>query len=151
MTWKKINDWAFQWKITFNQDRSKQAQETIFSRKLKKLKHPPLFFNNNIVSQVNSQTHPRVILGVKLTLEEHLKNVFNKTNFYGRSLTCYQDKLWSLFIKHLLDLILIMLMYSMTKFLIILSTQKWNPFNIMPVWQSQEPFEVRQEKKSTKN
>ena len=35
--------------------------------------------------------------------------------------------------------------------LIILSTQKWNPFNIMPVYQSQEPFEVRQVKKSTKN
>ena len=38
---KKINDWAFQWKITFNLDRSKQAQEVIFSRKLKKVTHPP--------------------------------------------------------------------------------------------------------------
>ena len=24
---KKINDWAFRWKMTFNPDRSKQAQE----------------------------------------------------------------------------------------------------------------------------
>ena len=39
----------------------------------------------------------------------------------------------------------------MTKLLIILSTQKWNPFNIIPVEQLQEPFEVGQEKKSTKN
>ena len=39
---KKINDWAFQWKMTFNPDRSKQAQEIIFSRKLKKATHPPL-------------------------------------------------------------------------------------------------------------
>ena len=30
---KKINHRAFQWKMTFNQDRSKQAQEIIFSRK----------------------------------------------------------------------------------------------------------------------
>ena len=33
---KKINDCAFQWKMTFNPDRSNQAQEIIFSRKLKK-------------------------------------------------------------------------------------------------------------------
>ena len=76
---KKINDWAFQWKMTFNPDRSKQAQEIIFSRKLKKVTHPPLLFNNNNVSQVNFQTHLGVILDVKLTFEEDLKNVFNKT------------------------------------------------------------------------
>ena len=39
-----------------------------------------MFFNNNNVSHVNSQTHLRVILDVKLTFEEHLKNVFNKPN-----------------------------------------------------------------------
>ena len=66
--------------MTFNLDRNKQAQEMIFSRKLKKTTHPPLLFNNNNVSQVNSQTHLGVILDVKLTFEEHLKNVFNKTN-----------------------------------------------------------------------
>ena len=77
---KKINDWTFQWKMTFNPDRSKQAQEIIFSRKIKKATHPPLLFNNNKVSQVNSQKHLGVILDVRLTFEEHLKNVFNKTN-----------------------------------------------------------------------
>ena len=77
---KKINDWAFQWKMTFNPDSSKQAQEIIFSRKLKEAIHPPLLLNNNNVSQVNFQTHLGVILDVKLTFEEHLKNVFNKTN-----------------------------------------------------------------------
>ena len=30
--------------------------------------------------QVSSQKHPGVMLDVKLTFEEHLKNVFNKTN-----------------------------------------------------------------------
>ena len=66
--------------MTFNPDRSKQAQEIIFNRKIKKAAHPPLLFNNNNVSQVNSQKHLGVILDVKLTFEEHLKNVFNKTN-----------------------------------------------------------------------
>ena len=32
---KKINKWAFQWKMSFNPDASKQAQEVIFSRKIK--------------------------------------------------------------------------------------------------------------------
>ena len=66
--------------MTFNPDRSKQAQEITFGRKLKKATHPPLFFNNNNVSQVNFQTHLGVILDVKLTFVEHLKNVFNKVN-----------------------------------------------------------------------
>ena len=63
---KKINDCAFQWKINFNPDPSKQAQETIFSRKLKKATHPPLIFNNNNVSQVSFQTHLGVILDVNI-------------------------------------------------------------------------------------
>ena len=77
---KNINDWAFQWRMTFNPDRSKQAQEIIFSRKLKKVTHPPLLFNNNNISQVNFHIHLAVILDVKLTFDEHLKNVFNKAN-----------------------------------------------------------------------
>ena len=74
---KKISDWAFQWKMTFNTDRRKQAQEIKFSRKLKKVTHPPLLFNNNYVSQISSQTHLGVILDIKLTkltFEKHLKN-----------------------------------------------------------------------------
>ena len=79
---KDLN-WAFQWKMTFNPDCSKQAQEIVFSRKLKKATYPSLLFllfNNNNVSQVNSQKHLGVILDVKLIFEEHLKTVFNKTN-----------------------------------------------------------------------
>ena len=33
---KKISEWAFQWKMIFNPDARKQAQEVIFSRKIKK-------------------------------------------------------------------------------------------------------------------
>ena len=46
-----INEWAFQWKISFNPDPSKQAQEIIFRRKTKETSHPLLRFNNIIVSQ----------------------------------------------------------------------------------------------------
>ena len=34
---KKINKWAFQWKMSFNPDPSKQVPEVIFSRKIKKV------------------------------------------------------------------------------------------------------------------
>ena len=43
----KINNWAYQWKMSFNPDPSKQAQEMIFSRKIKKPSHPVSIFNNN--------------------------------------------------------------------------------------------------------
>ena len=79
MTRKKINVWAFQWKMNFSLDRSKQTQEVRFSRKLKKATYPPLLFNNN-VSQIKSQKHLGVILDVTSTFEEDLKNKFNKTN-----------------------------------------------------------------------
>ena len=48
----KINAWANQWKMTFNPDPNKKAQEVIFSRKTKKIPHPPLNFSNNSVQRV---------------------------------------------------------------------------------------------------
>ena len=39
-----IHNWAFQWKMNFNPDPTKQAKEVIFSSKTKKLLHPPLLF-----------------------------------------------------------------------------------------------------------
>ena len=47
----KINNWAFQWKMSFNPEPSMQAQDVIFSRKLQKSTHPTLSFNNNSVTQ----------------------------------------------------------------------------------------------------
>ena len=54
---KKISDWAFQWKMTFNPDPRKQAQEVTFSRKLKNVSHPPSVFNNANVSSCKSQKY----------------------------------------------------------------------------------------------
>ena len=69
---RKISNWAFQWKMSFNPDVNKQAQEIIFSWKIKSNIHPPLVFSNNIVSQANSQNHLGITLDFKLTFEEHL-------------------------------------------------------------------------------
>ena len=74
----KINNSAFQWKMNFKPDPSKQAQEVLFSRKLQKVSHPKLFFNNSDVSQTNSQKHLGVVLDSKLTFHDYLDIVFNK-------------------------------------------------------------------------
>ena len=88
----QINKWAFQWKMNFNPDPSKQAHEIIFSRKTKKICHPSLRFNNSIVSQSpyrfnNSivsqslcQKHLGIFLDSRLTFQEHLKVITTKVN-----------------------------------------------------------------------
>ena len=38
---ERISNWATQWKMNFNPDTTKQAQEVIFSRKVKKKVHLP--------------------------------------------------------------------------------------------------------------
>ena len=76
----QINKWAFQWKMNFNPDPSKQAHEIIFSRKTKKICHPSLRFNNSIVSQSPYQKHLGKFLDALLTFEEHLKAITTKIN-----------------------------------------------------------------------
>ena len=51
----EIDNWTYQWKMNFNPDSSKKAQEVIFSRKDSNVLHPPLTFNNVVVSQIRSQ------------------------------------------------------------------------------------------------
>ena len=76
----QINKWVFQWKMSFNPDPSKQAQEIIFRRKTKKISHPSLRFNNSIVSQTPYQKHLGTFLDARLTFEEHLKVITTKVN-----------------------------------------------------------------------
>ena len=74
----QINKWAFQWKISFNPDPSKQAQEIIFSRKTKKFSHSSLRFNKSIVSQTPYQKHLGIFLDPQLTFKEYLKVITTK-------------------------------------------------------------------------
>ena len=43
---RKISMWAYQWKMSFNSDVSKPAQQVIFYKKTKKLFYPTVLFNN---------------------------------------------------------------------------------------------------------
>ena len=66
--------------MSFNPDPSKEAQEFIFSQKMKKVPLPPLAFNYANVSQCKSQKQLGMILHSKLTFEDHYKTVLSKTN-----------------------------------------------------------------------
>ena len=73
-----ISNWAFQWKMIFNLNLTKQAQEVIFSRKTKKLLHPCLSFNDIPLKSSISQKHIGLTLDVKLNFVEHIKNITQK-------------------------------------------------------------------------
>ena len=64
--------------MSFNPDSNRQAQDAILSKKLKKVCHPHLRFNNNNVSQALSQKHLGITLDNRLAFDEHLTNVSNK-------------------------------------------------------------------------
>ena len=48
----KIRGWAGQWKMAFNLDPTKQAQEVVFSKKPQESFHPNLYFNKFVVEKV---------------------------------------------------------------------------------------------------
>ena len=62
-----IAEWAFNWKILFNPDPTKPAQEVLFSRKKKTLNHPTLSLNNIPVERMSSQEHLVLILVRKIS------------------------------------------------------------------------------------
>ena len=46
---QKVSDWAFRWKMQFNPDPNKQAEEVIFSKKAESNNFPPFTFNKTEV------------------------------------------------------------------------------------------------------
>ena len=66
--------------MSFNPNSSKQAQEVIFSSKMKKPSHSVLIFNNNQVIQTPYQKNLDLILDEKLISGEHLRYTSNKVN-----------------------------------------------------------------------
>lgn len=61
-------------------DPTKEAQETIFSRKARRQNHPNLFFNQRPAIQMNSQKHLVIFLHSQLNFKEHLPNIFTKAS-----------------------------------------------------------------------
>ena len=65
--------WAYQWKVVFNPDITKQAIEVIFSCKKNKPPHPDLVFNGIPVSREPFTKHLGVYLDSRLNFSKHIK------------------------------------------------------------------------------
>ena len=72
--------WAFQWKMKFNPDPTKHAQEIIFSRKKTVSIHPIVYLNNIPVNSAATHKHFGIILDSKLNHENHLQSVFSRVH-----------------------------------------------------------------------
>ena len=67
-----IESWAFQWKMAFNPDPTKQAVEILFSRKTNVVNHPPLYFNNSVITPAEDHKHLGITLDRRLTFAKHI-------------------------------------------------------------------------------
>ena len=80
----KICEWAYQWKMSFNPDISKQAVEVYFSNKRLPNIPPPILFNGIPVAVEPSQKHLGLILDKKTRLTtrftDHLQEKISKVN-----------------------------------------------------------------------
>ena len=74
----KIRDWAFNWKMSFHPDPTKQAKEVIFSKKKILGTHPSLFFNNSLIEQDTTQKHRGLTLDHKVTFQYHVNEKIKK-------------------------------------------------------------------------
>ena len=75
-----ISKWAYDWKMLFNSDPSKPAQEVLFSRKRQVQTHPVLIIRNIQVERVPYQKYLGIILDNKLDFKQHIDNTVSKVN-----------------------------------------------------------------------
>ena len=66
--------------MSFNPDPNKEAQEIVFTRKCKNMRHLPLIFNKSKVFQSTTQKHSGVILDNRLSFEEYLATMGAKVS-----------------------------------------------------------------------
>ena len=76
----KMQDWAYQWKISFNPDQTKQAQEVNISRRNNKTTDPPFFFNNFEIKFSPNQKHLGITLDSKLSFDEQINEKIHQAN-----------------------------------------------------------------------
>ena len=71
---EKINQWTYQWKMQFNPDPNKQANEVIFSHKSDSANvfHPTIRLNNNSIPTCPNQKHLGIVLDSKLNFNSHI-------------------------------------------------------------------------------
>ena len=74
---EKISNWAFQQKMSFKRDITKEAQGVIFFRNFQKLNHLSLTFKGTSITESEIRKQLGVFLDSKLDFKEHIQNLFN--------------------------------------------------------------------------
>ena len=77
---EKIGNWAFQWKMKFNPDSNKQAQDIIISRKKTASLHLVVHFDNRPVKSTQIHKHLGMMHDSNLSYEYSIKSILNKVN-----------------------------------------------------------------------
>ena len=77
---RKISMWAYQWKMSFNPDFSKQAQEVIFSEKTQNLFHLAVLFNHILVQDSTVQNYLGVYLDENCSFDTHITEKIGKAS-----------------------------------------------------------------------
>ena len=70
----QVSSWAFQWKMQFNPDPNKQAQEVYFSKKSNNENSIPVTFNNAKVVTCSTHMHLGLLLDKRLSFNEHIQS-----------------------------------------------------------------------------
>ena len=65
----RIDMWASMWLVTFNPSKS---ESLIFSRKVNKPYHPPIYMNYQQVNEINSHKHLGIYMSRNCTWHEHI-------------------------------------------------------------------------------
>ena len=79
---EKMSQWTYQWKMQFNPDHNKQANEVIFSciSDTANVFHLPIKFNNNSIAKCCSQKHLGIALDSKLNFNSDVVEKIKKYN-----------------------------------------------------------------------
>ena len=118
-----IQQWAYQWKMEFNPDPTKQATEVLFFCKKSSPNHPQLIFNGIAVAKVNDQKHLGLVHDSRLSFEKHInekiikakKNCWNTlTPFEIFTLKDARSRIKFLFV-FILIIVTLFIIYHLTK------------------------------------
>ena len=71
----KINSWANKWRVTFN---PAKTESMLISKIMNKPDHPPLFMQNQQITEVPEHNHLGVILSNDCSWSVHIKYLTEK-------------------------------------------------------------------------
>ena len=74
----KVHAWASKWLVTFNPSKT---ESLIFSRKLNKPYHPPVYMSEQPITEVSSHKHLGLVFQQDCTWHEHIDNIKCKAWF----------------------------------------------------------------------